>query len=174
MTREDELFEKLNNGEHSALDELIEMYYPDILRYCMWHTPDRQTAEDATQETFLKAVRHIDSYAHRGKFKAFLYKIAANTCTDLWRQSSRQHSLESEEYIEQGFENAEADESLRMLVDALPKDQQELIILRYVDALKLREIADITGQPLRTVQSQLRTALKALEKTLVKGEMNNE
>lgn len=87
MTREDELFGRLRGGDEAALEELIRSHYPGILRYCLGHTPDRQTAEDAAQETFLKAVRHIDAYAHRGRFKAYLYKIAANTCTDLWRRS---------------------------------------------------------------------------------------
>lgn len=62
MTREDELFRRLRGGDGAALEELIIDAYPAILRYCLWHTPDRQTAEDAAQETFLKAVRHLDAY----------------------------------------------------------------------------------------------------------------
>lgn len=170
MTREDELFKKLNSGDASALDELIRSYYPEILRYCLWHTSDRQTAEDATQETFLKAVRHMDGYTHHGKFKAYLYKIAANTCTDLWRQNGRPESLEPEEYIEAGFERVESESNLLKMLSILPDDQRELVMLRYVHELKIREIADILGEPLRTVQSRLRTALKTLEKNIVKGD----
>lgn len=170
MTREDELFRKLNKGEDSALDELIELYYPDIFRYCLWHTADRQTAEDATQETFLKAVSHIDGYLHCGKFKAFLYKIAANTCTDIWRQSGRQPPLESEKYIEAGFARAESDVGMKRLLDMLPDSQREVIILRFVHELKLGEISEVLGEPQRTVQSRLRAALKTLEKNLRKGD----
>lgn len=47
MTREDELFRRLRGGDGAALEELIIDAYPAILRYCLWHTPDRQTAEDA-------------------------------------------------------------------------------------------------------------------------------
>ena len=72
--RTDELLNMLEQGDAEALDELIRMYYPEILRYCLWHTSDRQSAEDAAQETFLKAVRHLDAYARRGKFRAWLYK----------------------------------------------------------------------------------------------------
>ncbi len=166
MTWEDELFRRLREGDEAALEELIVGAYPAILRYCMWHTPDRQTAEDAAQETFLKAVRHIDAYAHRGKFRAYLYKIAANTCTDLRRRNRSTEPLEPEEYMEPGFERVESELSLTQLISALPEKQREVVVLRYVHELKLREIAEVLGEPLRTVQSRLRAALTALEKTL--------
>ena len=166
MTREDELFRRLRGGDGVALEELIIDAYPAILRYCLWHTPDRQTAEDAAQETFLKAVRHLDAYAHRGKFRAYLYKIAANTCTDLRRRNGRPEPLGPEEYIEPGFEQVEAELSLMQLVSALPEKQREVVLLRYVHELKLREIAEVLDEPLRTVQSRLRSALKALKKSL--------
>ena len=157
MTREDELFRRLRGGDGAALEELIIDAYPAILRYCLWHTPDRQTAEDAAQETFLKAVRHLDAYAHRGKFRAYLYKIAANTCTDLRRRNGR---------TEPGFEQVESELSLTQLISALPEKQREVVVLRYVHELKLREIAEVLDEPLRTVQSRLRSALEALKKSL--------
>lgn len=166
MTREDELFGRLREGDEAVLDELIRSHYPGILRYCIGHTPDRLTAEDAAQETFLKAVRHIDAYAHRGRFKAYLYKIAANTCADLWRLSGRREPTEPEEYIEPGFARVEAELSLAQLLSTLPAKQREVVELRYVHDLKLREIAEILDEPLRTVQSRLRSALKTLERSL--------
>ena len=164
--REDEILERLNGGAASALDELVRAYYPDILRYCRRHSPDEAGAEDAAQETFLKAVRHLDAYAHRGKFRAYLYKIAANTCTDLRRRNGRPEPLGPEEYIEPGFEQVEAELSLMQLVSALPEKQREVVVLRYVHELKLREIAEVLDEPLRTVQSRLHSALKALKKSL--------
>ena len=164
--RDGELFERLASGDISALDELIGAYYPEILRFCLRHTPTRECAEDAAQETFLKAVRHIDAYAHRGRFKAYLYKIAANTCTDLWRRSGRREPTEPEEYIEPGFARVEAELSLAQLLSTLTAKQREVVELRYVHDLKLREIAEIVDEPLRTVQSRLRSALKTLERSL--------
>ena len=52
---EDKILKDLKSGTSDGLEELIEGYYPEILRYCIWHTPDRAAAEDAVQETFLKA-----------------------------------------------------------------------------------------------------------------------
>ena len=85
MTREDELIRQIQKGRQECLDELIELYYPAILRYCLWHMPDSESAQDAAQETFLKLVRFIGRYEHRGHFKAFLYRIAANACIDIKR-----------------------------------------------------------------------------------------
>ena len=86
MTREDEIFKKLKNGDESGVSELVELYYEDILRYCIFRLPDRYLAEDAVQETFLKVFRYFDDYRHKGRFRAFLYKVAANTCIDMMRK----------------------------------------------------------------------------------------
>ena len=69
MAREDELIRQIQKGRQECLDELIELYYPAILRYCLWHMPDSESAQDAAQETFLKLVRFIGRYEHRGHFK---------------------------------------------------------------------------------------------------------
>lgn len=66
MTQEDEIFEKLNKGDPAAAGELAELYYGDILRYCLFHVPDRSLAQDAVQETFLRVFRYFDGYTHRG------------------------------------------------------------------------------------------------------------
>lgn len=174
MTREDELIQKMEQGEAGAVDELIGMYYAEILRYCLWHAPNRSLAEDAAQETFLKAVRYFDRYTHRGRFRAFLYQIAANTCSDMRRKArNRDVSLEETEmdfaYAEPGFEEVRSDMALRQLTDALPAEHREIILLRFGQDLTMREIAEVTGLPLRTVQSRLRSALKKLKKEFGKG-----
>lgn len=169
MGQDEALFKRLRSGDSSALDALIRMYYPDIFRYCMWHTDSRQAAEDATQEIFCKAVQHLDGYTHHGKFKAYLYKIAVTTCADLWRCTEPVSLPVSEAYIEPGFEGIESDIAFTQMISLLPAAQREVIILRYVHGLKLREIADILQEPLRTIQSRLRTALKTLEHKLKEG-----
>lgn len=168
MTREDELVKRMERGDPAAADELIKLYYPDILRYCLWHAPDRSLAEDAAQETFLKAIRYFDRYAHKGKFKPFLYRIAANTCIDMQRKNNRPDIPLEEMAVDPGrlepaFENIHADMAVRQLVSSLPKQQREIVLLRFSQDLTLREIAEATGQPLRTVQTRLRAALKKLK-----------
>lgn len=174
MEQENEILKKLKNGDKNALEEMIRFYYPEIFRYCIWHTQTREMAEDATQETFVKVIRHIDSYVHRGNFKAYLYRIAINTCNDFWRHEKKSIIFETEEYIEKGFKQVESKMVITRMLSELSAGQQELIILRYVHELKIREIAQILNLPIRTVQSRLRAALKNLERNYRKECCENE
>ncbi len=179
MTREDELILRIKQGDFSALDELITSYYPEILRYCLWHAPNRSLAEDATQETFLKVIRYSDRYIHKGKFKSFLYQIASNTCIDLkrkkWLTDTSLEELQIEFlYEEKGFEEVIEDIQLRHLVRNLPDELKEIVLLRFGQDLTIREISEIVNQPLRTVQSRLRSALKQIKKEMRKEENNGE
>lgn len=169
MAREDELIRQIQNGRRECLDELIELYYPAILRYCLWHMPDTESAQDAAQETFLKLVRFIERYEHRGQFRAFLYRIATNTCIDLKRSAPAAEPL-SEQLSqvlcrpESGYESAENRQLLATAFSMLDDAQRELILLRYGHDLTLREIASVTGMPLRTVQTKLNRAIKKMQK----------
>lgn len=177
MTHEDQLIKQIKNGRRESLDELIELYYPAILRYCLWHMPDRESAQDATQETFLKLVRFIDHYEHRGQFRAFLYRIATNTCIDMKRNTftaERLTDMESEAgyhmqatcYVEKGFPAAEDRQQLAAAFACLDDDARELVLLRYGQELTLREVAAVSELPIRTVQTKLRRALIKMKKTL--------
>ena len=174
MTRENEIFKQIEQGNMEGLDELVGMYYPEIYRYCCWHTSNQANAEDAVQETFLKAVRYMDRYAHRGRFRAFLYRIAANTCIDMSRSKCEvpveAEVLEAVPLVDASFQETEDDTDFLRLVRQLPEEMSELVFLRYGQEMKLREIAEITGLPVRTVQSKLRYALKRLKKTAAAGQ----
>lgn len=171
VTREEELIRQIKNGRRECLDELVAFYYPDILRYCLWHMPDRESAMDATQETFLKLVRFLDRYEDRGTFRAFLYRIAANTCIDLKRKRSVTEPLsetiiETVSALEDGYRAAEDRHLLAKAFTSLDDQSRELILLRYGQELTMREISDITGIPLRTVQTRLRRAVKVLREAI--------
>lgn len=122
------LLRKAQSGDTGALDTLITAYYPQILNYCRWHTADEQQAQDAAQETFLKAVRWLDSCGgFQGAFRPFLYKIAKNICIDLNRTMERTEvSLENlpgePAYQESGFAAAEEKANLRALTAQLEPD----------------------------------------------------
>lgn len=174
MTHEDKLIKRMEQGDRSAADELIGIFYPEILRYCLWHAPNRSLAEDAAQETFLKVIRYFDRYTHRGRFKPFLYQIAANTCIDMqrkryWKDVALEEVSAESVYWEPGFEDVQSDMVVKKLIKNLPTDLQEIIILRFGQDLTLREIAQVADLPLRTVQSRLRSALKKIKKEMEKG-----
>ncbi len=170
MTREDQWIKRMEQGDRDAAEELVEAYYPEILRYCRWHAPNQNVAEDAAQETFLKVVRYFDRYTHRGKFRPFLYRIAANTCVDLWRKERSQDIPLEELTMEPAYEDPELETmELRQLVRSLPEELQEIVLLRFGQDLTLREISQVVDLPLRTVQSRLRSALKQLKKEFTEG-----
>lgn len=168
------------NGEKQNIEMLISRYYSDILRYCIWHTSGLSAAEDATQETFLKLMRYFQNQVVKEKnIRPLLYRIAANTCIDMWRKkSAAEVSLDAlyeqdimEEVVwETGYEQVLSDLEIQRLVRCLPENQREIIILRYSQDLTLREIAQVVELPLRTVQSRLRSALHTLKKRLEKEE----
>ena len=170
------LLRRAQAGDTGALDALVREYYPQILNYCRWHVPDEQQAQDAAQETFFKTVRWLDACGgFAGQFRPFLYKIAKNVCIDLYRASARDgpalESLPEEpSYQEAGFDQTEDAMNLRALTARLDPDLRKVVQLRFGQQLKLREIAQITGLPMRTVQSRLRTALKILKKELEQEE----
>ena len=171
MAHEDELIRQIQNGRRECLDELIEMYYPAILRYCLWHMPDTDSAQDAVQETFLKLVRFINRYEHRGQFKAFLYRIAANACIDIKRALPDTEPLtEQLPHVicrpDSGYQEAENRQLLTEAYAGLEESQRELVLLRYGQELTLREISVITGLPLRTVQTRLLRAVKKMRAIL--------
>ena len=169
MTRENELLHRLRQGDASCWEELVSMYYEDILRYCVYHSPDMESARDAVQETFLKVIRYFPQYRDRGKFRGFLYKVASNTCTDLWRQRKAVELPEDVEFLETGFARSESQVTIQDLVRNLPEEVREIVYLKFAQELTLREIAMVTEQPMRTVQSRLRRALK-----MMKCEMEGE
>ena len=145
MTRENEIFKQIEQGNMEGLDELVGMYYPEIYRYCCWHTSNQANAEDAVQETFLKAVRYMDRYAHRGRFRAFL-DMSRSKC----EVPVEAEVLEAVPLADPSFQETEDDTDFLRLVRQLPEEMSELVFLRYGQEMKLREIAEITGLPVRT------------------------
>lgn len=95
----------------------------------------------------------------------------------MWRKNKRfdvpLESLATEPaYQEEEFEEVRSDMRLRQLVNGLPTELQEIVLLRFGQDLTLREIAEVLSMPLRTVQTRLRSALKKLKTAFEKGEVS--
>ena len=160
--RDAQLIRRIQAGDRTAADTLVERYYTAILRYCARHTLCTQTAEDLTQEVFLHLFRTIGSYREQGQFRAYLYRIAYCLCVDAARQRKMEPLPDDMTGTAAPFETIENRDMAERLLASLPPEQREAVWLRYGEGLKYREIAAVTGQPLRTVQSRVRIALKAL------------
>lgn len=138
-------------------------YYRDIYTYCFCRVEDRQTAQDLTQEVFLRFLQNLDSYEHTGKLKNYLYVTAGNLIKDHYRK--RKEDVWEDEKIQQtadklsaGTENISDRLTLQEIIRGLPELERELILLRYYQNLHLGEIARIVSMPVSTVRYRLKQA----------------
>lgn len=160
------LIYKMKQGNDGAWEQFIRKYYADILKYCFFHCQNRQSAEDLTQEVFLRFISALDRYQHRGKAKNYLYTIAGNLCKDQ-RILNPAVSLEELADMDSDF-SVKLDE--RMMLEAaircLPEEFREVILLHYYQGLKLSDIADVLKIGLPLVKYRLKRAKELLRKEL--------
>ena len=163
---DDELIQQAKAGDENAVTRLINRYYHLILRYCRWHCPNMETAEDLTQETFIRLFRRLNEYKGRGTFKAYLYTIANRLCIDESRKTGF-FPLENDENLiskDDPLHQLEDRDEVAYLLKFLSPEQREAILLRYEEELSFAEIAKVTGCTLRTAQSRVRNGLKIMRR----------
>ena len=145
------------------MDELYREYAKVVYRFVFSLCGNQHIAEDLTQETFLRYfMQH--SYIHRGKQLAYLYTIARNLCIDYYRR--HQEEGLKEEIAENPMEGVENSLQLRMAVEKLPERMQELILLRYVNEVSIKEICRIMGMSRSSIYRMEQEALERLRKML--------
>lgn len=151
------------------IEELMDSFGGDILRLCLLYLGDRQLAEDAFQETFVKAWRQMDSFRGESSMKTWLSRIAVNTCRDTLR-SGWFRLMKKSEPVESLFDLAapqkEETASVRDAVLALPGKYREVIVLYYDQGMNTREIADALHLPINSVSTRLRRARLLLKEML--------
>ncbi len=161
---DDELIERIRDGDEHSAEELVTRYYAAILRYCRWHCADDARAEDLTQETFLRVFKNLPRYGKRDRFKSWLYTIANHICVDESRKMTW-YGLSDELPEEcEAFSKLEDRDETERLLQKLSGEQREAVILRFAQQLSFKEIAAVTGCSLRTAQSRVRCALEIMRK----------
>lgn len=159
-------------------DRLIRENYADIYVYCFRHLGHRETAEDITQETFLRFLRNMERYREYGKIKNYLYVIAGNVIRDHYRKT-KELPVEKEMYTEgksmpdMDVEHAAERVEIREALAAVESPDREIIILRYYQELKIKDIAAVMNMPASTVRYRLKTAEKELKRRLEKEAEND-
>jgi len=170
------------SGESGAFDTLVTRYLPVVYRAALSYTKDPQDAEDASQDTFIKAMRHLAQYDLRRPFRPWLLQIAKRTALDALRKKREVpvSAMHREEDAEDFFEQLpDSQPSADLIVDqhllnaqlkqafsGLPKDVQVIFYLRYFREMTYREIAERVGGVLDTVKSKHRRGTLALKKVL--------
>ena len=131
------------SDSRSMLDRLMEQYGSSLLRMSALYLRDADLAQDAVQETFLKAYRHLNDYRGDSSEKTWLAAICANTCRDILRTAwFRRHSrINIESLPERPAEFAFPDDTVLSEVMRLPVKYREVVLLRYYEGLKLKEVA---------------------------------
>lgn len=180
----------LNNylsGDRSAISSLIERHSRRVRDYILMMVKDRDIAEDIFQETFIKAVRVIDEgrYSDNGKFLSWILRIAHNQVIDYFRAQRQNKSVTeadagydmlgtlrfAERTVEDSMVSDQIERDVRALVDLLPAEQREVVMLRYFSGLSFKDIAEQTDVSINTALGRMRYALINLRKMIKEKNM---
>jgi RNA polymerase sigma-70 factor, ECF subfamily len=126
--------------------ELYEVNFERVYAYAVRRVRDRAEAEDVTAEVFHQALANLKRFEWRGiPFAAWLFRIAANLISDRWQRSGRE--IADEEWIDAAqvspaeIEEVERRATLFKLVDTLPAEQKNVVVLRFVEQKSIKEVA---------------------------------
>ena len=171
------LIERIRNGDGSAFEDLVRLYQDRIYNLCRHVLANSHDAEDAAQDTFVKAFRGLRHFRPDASLYTWLYRIAVNTCIDYRRRrvfSSlfRITSEGEEEPVdvasdapspERLYESKQAGIGLRKGLAALSDKLRTVIVLKELEELSYEEIAEVLDLPLGTVKSRIARAREELK-----------
>ena len=160
------------------LDHLIELYQHRLMRYLLFLTGKRETAEDLFQETWMRVLLRGNQYNGKARFDTWLFTIARNLVIDLSRKRTMASLDEMSDVTEDGrsfeiaadgpspldeFQLREDRAEVAEVLLKLDPNYREVLVLRFHEELSLEEIASVTRAPLSTVKSRLYRGLAALK-----------
>ncbi len=159
----------------AKLQQWIQEYSTLILRTCYVWLQDRQQAEDAVQDTFIKAWKHIGDLKRKNirNEKAWLMRIAVNTCRDYRRTAWFRHidtKVELSTLPPRLTQTTEEDHDMMLTICALPDKYREVILMYYYQGLTEQETADVLGLSLSSAHRRLKKAEELLRAELEGGE----
>ena len=145
----------------------IDEQYDKVYRYCYFRVKNQHLAEDITQETFLRFFES-SSYKDAGRPLAYLYTVARNLCIDEFRKV---HTEElKEEIVQNGFEDAVVEkENLHQAMATLSKEEQELILLRYVNEVSFADLSQMYEKSRFALYRELSKITSKLERRISDG-----
>lgn len=151
---------------------LMEKYEKDLLRMCCVYLRDISLAEDAVQETFLKAYKNLKDFRGDSNEKTWLMRIAVNTCKDMRRGAwfrfvDRRVSLER--LPEPSVPSSNASVELTLEVMRLPRKLMEVVLLYYYQGMKASEVAQVLSISRPAVSQRLKKARRLLHDALEGG-----
>jgi len=168
-----DLVRRARDGDHQALETLVARFDRYVFGVALLVLGDRVEAQDAAQETLIKALRGLKRYDGRAAFRTWLYRITVNTCRDILRRRARQRevALDDVSLASDGPLQAELAQERRQgvwkAVRSLDTPLREVVVLRYYLNLPCAEIGEATDSPVNTVYWRLHQARRLLEPLLL-------
>ena len=175
------------SGDQSAISKLIERHKRRVRDYIYMMVKDNDVADDIFQETFIKVIRVIDEgrYTDNGKFLSWVLRIAHNQVIDHFRackQNKQVNESESgynvlgslrfaEKTIEDELISSQIESDVRNLIELLPEEQREVVMMRYYSGMSFKEIAEQTGVSINTALGRMRYALINLRRMIREKEL---
>ena len=170
------------SGDRNAISQLIERRSRRVRDYIQMMVKDGDVADDIFQETFIKAVRVIDEgrYTDNGRFLSWILRIAHNQVIDHFRAQKQNRQLNeaeagydvlgtlrlAERTVEDEIVCEQIASDVRRMVELLPDEQREVVMMRYYSGLSFKEIAEQTGVSINTALGRMRYALINLRKMI--------
>ena len=174
-------------GDKGAISSLIERHKKRVTDYIAMMVKDRDVANDIFQETAIKAVKVIDDgrYADNGKFLSWVLRIAHNQVIDHFRHARGEGKISESDAgfdilgtlrfagdsIEDRLVHEQIHEDLRRIIDHLPEEQRDVVIMRYFNDMSFKEIAEESGVSINTALGRMRYALINLRKLIRENRM---
>jgi len=187
MTLSDqELINQYLDGNQQAFSTLLERHKQKIYTSIYLFVKDHALAEDIFQDVFIKIIDTIRKgrYNHEGKFLQWAMRIAYNMCVDHFRRSKRRPKFSptenfdimdilavSEDNMEQTIIKSQTHQKIRDLLDQLPAEQREVVVLRHYADLSFKEIASLTQVSINTALGRMRYALINIRKLMAEKEV---
>ena len=176
------LMARMASGDTEALEALLEKYQGAAYRFAYRMFRDRHIAEDVSQEFFFKLFRNAHRYEPIGKFTTYFYRVLNNLCLDTLRRMNRKSMPDFRSFEnpvldgmpekndhgspEPAAQRSEEKKLVRQAIASLPDNQRRVIVLRELEQLKYREIADVLGLSLNEVKVLIHRGRKTLLKVL--------
>lgn len=180
-----ELIDSYVAGNDKAFEELLSRHKSKIYTTIYLFVKDEYLAEDIFQDVFIKIIDTLrkGKYNHEGKFVQWAVRIAYNLCVDHFRKSKRRSNISSTETFdifdivaepedtqEGKIIKSQSHEKLRAIIDQLPTEQREVIILRHYADMSFKEISQVTRVSINTALGRMRYALINIRKNLSEKE----